>query len=228
MSISLAPRTNGRRRPISSPRSMLSFTLRLTRQHRQETVSAKTTFRRWKMASSASGFLFHATVCTKCKSAKPTTLEFFPPNARKRNGLDSWCLSCRRALAREKQARLRVSNPEKVMAEKRRHRFSEKGRVWKRRDSLIHNHKRRGEALPFRWTHEDWTRCLTFWEQRCAYCGGSPVEQDHVIPLSIPGCPGTVPWNMAPACTKCNRSHRETKIISVRLAAYLDGLRPSG
>ena len=33
--------------------------------------------------------------CTKCKLSKPSTLEFFPPHNKKRNGLDSWCRACR-------------------------------------------------------------------------------------------------------------------------------------
>lgn len=33
--------------------------------------------------------------CTRCRADKPATAEFFPPHNRKRNGLDSWCRSCR-------------------------------------------------------------------------------------------------------------------------------------
>jgi uncharacterized protein YbaR (Trm112 family) len=33
--------------------------------------------------------------CTKCKSKKPATLEFFPPHNKKKNGFDSWCRKCR-------------------------------------------------------------------------------------------------------------------------------------
>ena len=33
--------------------------------------------------------------CTKCKTEKPATAEFFPLHNKKRNGLDSWCRSCR-------------------------------------------------------------------------------------------------------------------------------------
>jgi hypothetical protein len=33
--------------------------------------------------------------CTRCKAEKPATAEFFPPHNRKRNGLDSWCRTCR-------------------------------------------------------------------------------------------------------------------------------------
>lgn len=33
--------------------------------------------------------------CTRCKTEKPPTLEFFPPHNKKRNGFDSWCRACR-------------------------------------------------------------------------------------------------------------------------------------
>ena len=33
--------------------------------------------------------------CTKCGEQKEATREFFPANRRKKNGLDSWCKSCR-------------------------------------------------------------------------------------------------------------------------------------
>lgn len=34
-------------------------------------------------------------VCTKCKVAKEANTIFFPPHNKKKNGLDSWCRSCR-------------------------------------------------------------------------------------------------------------------------------------
>ena len=33
--------------------------------------------------------------CTRCKTEKPATAEFFPPHNKKRNGFDSWCRGCR-------------------------------------------------------------------------------------------------------------------------------------
>ena len=33
--------------------------------------------------------------CTKCKTDKPATAEYFPLHNKKRNGLDSWCRACR-------------------------------------------------------------------------------------------------------------------------------------
>jgi hypothetical protein len=34
-------------------------------------------------------------VCTRCKQEKPATSEYFPLHNKKKNGLDSWCRSCR-------------------------------------------------------------------------------------------------------------------------------------
>jgi hypothetical protein len=33
--------------------------------------------------------------CTKCKTEKPASAEYFPLHNKKINGLDSWCRSCR-------------------------------------------------------------------------------------------------------------------------------------
>ena len=33
--------------------------------------------------------------CTKCKTEKPATAEYFPLHNKKRNGFDSWCRACR-------------------------------------------------------------------------------------------------------------------------------------
>jgi len=39
--------------------------------------------------------------CTRCKTGKPATAEFFPPHNKKRNGLDSWCRQCRSSYRNE-------------------------------------------------------------------------------------------------------------------------------
>ena len=33
--------------------------------------------------------------CTRCKTEKPATADYFPLHNKKRNGLDSWCRRCR-------------------------------------------------------------------------------------------------------------------------------------
>ena len=39
--------------------------------------------------------------CTKCKEEKPASLSHFPPHNKKRNGLDSWCRTCRASYRNE-------------------------------------------------------------------------------------------------------------------------------
>jgi hypothetical protein len=39
--------------------------------------------------------------CTRCKTEKPATAEYFPPHNKKLNGLDSWCRACRAAYRNE-------------------------------------------------------------------------------------------------------------------------------
>lgn len=52
--------------------------------------------------------------CTKCKEAKPSTLEHFPPNNKKSNGLDSWCRTCRNAYKRSNSVPKGVTDLEKA------------------------------------------------------------------------------------------------------------------
>lgn len=65
-------------------------------------------------------------------------------------------------------------------------------------------HRARDLKLPRHWNTTLWRECLAAWEFRCAYCGRVATSQDHFIPLHTKGNPGTVPWNMVPACGRCN------------------------
>src|SRR4051812_45842754 len=103
--------------------------------------------------------------CTQCKSELAETE--FSPNRAKRNGLASWCKRCSSARASLRMAQRRADPIEhlKVLDEKRRHRFSDKGREWKRQYSRFHdNHKRRGRGLPFNWSQQHWYVCLEQWD----------------------------------------------------------------
>ena len=150
--------------------------------------------------------------CTKCGTEYPETLEFFGPDNAKRNGLGSWCRQCLRDLARARQA-ARRSDPEErkvVQAEKQRYARSPRGRAKKREHSRTYNHRRRqwGKSIPWLWNDDYWKSIKFFWGFQCAYCGrgDTDLHQDHVVPISSPDCPGTVPWNIVPACPTCNLS----------------------
>lgn len=174
--------------------------------------------------------------CTRCRRDHPATEEFFPPNPRMRGGLCSWCRGCVRRRARLKQqARRRDPNQRaRLLNEKRRYARSAKGRAAKRRRTFIDNNLRRQRRLgaPWLWSDELWAACVAAWCGRCAYCGrdDGPLTQEHVVPLSDPECPGTVPWNIVPACDHCNRSKgprslREWCKSRRRVAAVLTYLR---
>lgn len=104
-------------------------------------------------------------------------------------------------------------------------------------------------SLPFLWTPNAERAMFAYWHYACAACGAQDGFQwkivgDHWIPLSSPGCPGTVRWNMVPLCHgrgSCNTSKhtkdgatwlisrfgaRKAKAILKRIEAYLLALRP--
>lgn len=168
--------------------------------------------------------------CTRCQLAKPATLGSFAPKPAMTNGLSSWCRDCQRAVAKERQAarRRHPTEREKLLDEKHRFATSPRGREYRRSASAVSNHGRRSRllALPYRRTTDDWDQCKQDWDEKCAYCGGTyPLTQDHFIPLCDPMSPGTVPWNMLPACAPCNRSKGmrppTTWCTSERLTAVL-------
>ena len=152
--------------------------------------------------------------CPNCQRALPATTEHF----RRRAGVEgkyltSWCIECIRKHARERQAARRANPIEriKVLEEKRRHLKSARGKEWKRgqmiRDNAKQRHRRTKRAMRWMWSSALWEETKALWGNRCAYCGTDALlTQDHFIPLAREDCPGTVPWNMVPACLSCNCS----------------------
>lgn len=148
-------------------------------------------------------------ICSRCSKTFPLTPDYFQGRVVKGKWYSGWCKDCHREYARERQRKRRADPIErqKVLEEKRRYNQSKKGREWKRIRSVIDNHKRRQRKIAgwYCWTPAAWERCQQEWNYRCAYCGAEgTLLQDHFIPLSHPDCPGTVPGNMVPACSKCN------------------------
>lgn len=98
----------------------------------------------------------------------------------------------------------RIRHPEK---DKKVH------REWKKRNpenrcATEARRRARKMGLPYEWTTRHWRVAKDHFHGRCAYCGenDSAMHQDHFIPICSPFCPGTVPWNMVPACADCNTS----------------------
>jgi 5-methylcytosine-specific restriction endonuclease McrA len=67
-------------------------------------------------------------------------------------------------------------------------------------------------SVPCDFNATDWRNCFAYWHGCCAYCGKqaeglwATVHQEHFIPITSADCPGTVRWNMLPACEHCNLS----------------------
>lgn len=178
--------------------------------------------------------------CTKCGQVKPMTLEHFQAKKEMTCGFNSWCRDCIRASARVRQAKRRADpvQRERVMDEKRRHLQSPRGREWKRSASLIENNIRRQRGRPgeYLWSLALWLQAVADFGGRCAYCDGDKkLSQDHFIPLAAPNCPGTVPWNIVPACRSCNASKAsrpaeqwvKDSVRLARIVAYLESRRVS-
>ena len=67
-------------------------------------------------------------------------------------------------------------------------------------------------------TIAEWESTLSFFENRCAYCGVGdvPLHQEHIVALAAGG--GYVAQNIVPACKRCNLSKTSTP-----LAEWLTG-----
>lgn len=160
---------------------------------------------------------------------------------------------------RQKERRWRAENPDRAREKDRRKYYAnlEAARGRKRRYGLTHpdkireqTHRRKARKrdLPCHWTNLDEQSMFEAWNYRCAYCGNQQglfdnlrMSADHYIPLSASEqCPGTVPWNMVPACKACNSSKHnnlphewlakkfgphKAKQIAKRIEAYLASLQ---
>ncbi len=78
----------------------------------------------------------------------------------------------------------------------------------------IHRRLARKRNLPSTLTSDQWERCLSYFDHKCAVCSRSigfwhTLAADHWIPLASPNCLGTVVENMIPLCHGsggCNNS----------------------
>lgn len=68
-----------------------------------------------------------------------------------------------------------------------------------------HRRLARKRNLPYAFTSDDWSRCLEYFNHRCAVCGRPQglwhiIAADHWIALADLNCPGTIPSNIIPLC----------------------------
>ena len=103
----------------------------------------------------------------------------------------------------------RAQNPEKVKAALHRWQQNNPTKV----QIGNHSYQARRRELPNAFTHDDWLEAIDYWHNCCAYCGQpGKLTLDHYIPLSNPDCPGTVAYNVVPACGRCNTSKRNNPV----------------
>lgn len=127
-----------------------------------------------------------------------------------------YCPECGKIAHKEAKRRGRVARhmkyPELRRQEKRRH---EERHPERTRDHYrIRDQRNRAKELGLEATMRtnDWLACVRYFDGVCAYCGKPPglfdmgmtLHADHFIPLASPGCPGTVAYNIIPACQDCN------------------------
>lgn len=102
------------------------------------------------------------------------------------------------------------SNRDKVRATRRRWVKNNPAKA-----KIKYNRRRSAKKLlPTTLTAQQWIDCLAIFENKCAYCGGSPevLHQEHVIAQKHGG--GYVKENIVPACLCCNSSKGTKPMIS--------------
>lgn len=178
-----------------------------------------------RLSSSKDGYM---PVCRDCKSQRAKT--YYTKNKDRVNRKNrDWQLQNRevvrkvkqeyylkhrdRILAKVKQAYLR--DPES--AKRRLREWAEKNpdRVRVGRRVRYQRWRTRMRMLPNTFKHQDWNKCLTWWNGCCAYCGAQQdfwnvIQMDHYIALNDPLSLGTTSINIVPACYFCNASKGDT------------------
>jgi 5-methylcytosine-specific restriction endonuclease McrA len=149
--------------------------------------------------------------CTKCKKEKARNICNFSKKGASKDGLSTWCKECAAEHAKKESRKIRKTEEGRIRKNsiQNKYRKSAKGIEYKKyrtpSDNAIRRSRLRNRA--FDWSPEKWLDCCSDWDNKCAYCGSdAALTQDHFIPLSNDETPGTVPWNMLPACAFCNAS----------------------
>lgn len=167
--------------------------------------------------------------CLKCGESKPETTEFFRRHrAKVRGGLSPYCRPCQAAADRayyranrEKYKAYRQAHAAEIAAYQAEYwknysrtpngkaaikRARERWKTAGGRDAIARAAQRRRarkRAVPSNFTAADWSACLEWFGQSCAYCGtDGELSRDHIVPITGGG--GDVPENIIPACGSCN------------------------
>ncbi len=172
-------------------------------------------------------------VCTTCRVEYPATREYFW--ALEKHRLRGQCKDCRRLANRkyyERNADRIIQNSQKwcesnrgrrreaaaLRRERDRESINTYWREWasKNRDKLIVRQQRRRAnklAAGGQFSVEEWQHIQQRCSGRCFYCDAhDAITADHFYPLHLGG--NNHPWNILPACKRCNSSKRDREPLS--------------
>ena len=125
----------------------------------------------------------------------------------------------------ERRMRHRVYNEahrEERRLYRQKYRQTDRSRAVRRQGTARRGAQKAG--LPATLTEEQWLRTLAYFDNCCTYCGlrNTPLEQDHIVPLSMGGA--YVANNIVPACKRCNSSKNNMPLqewVADRGAAFV-------
>ena len=206
--------------------------------------------------------------CTRCDKWKPSTTKYFPKTSRDKTKLNSWCRQCYAKKSSKWYQENYEYGLERIRLYSESHREQSRARALEygrhHRESVNRNQKnfrkrhpertnewrnrRRAKKrlLPATFTEQQWKTALTYWDNRCAYCGRPRglwhrLAQDHFISQDSGG--GYIATNIVPAChgtDGCNNKksnkhpdqwlaaefgQKKAKQILASIYAYFDWLK---
>lgn len=140
-------------------------------------------------------------VCTECGNT-------FQVERKQGSFQKKQCPACRPEYKRRitRDAAKRRYDPSRKSEQAKKYRETEHGKLARRMNKQKRTARIKG--LEKSLTKDDWQITLNFFDNKCAYCGGSDrIHQDHFIPVALGG--GYTRNNIVPACHRCNSSKHD-------------------
>jgi len=136
--------------------------------------------------------------CNTCGKVFPATKDYFYKSLATSDHLQNKCIFCNRRWLKRGIRKIYNSKKPQFSREERKRDANRKAYSKKRN-------------VPITFTISDERRALTYFHNKCAYCGTDleDIMFDHWIPIQAgKNTPGTVPTNLVPVCFVCNSSKR--------------------
>ena len=153
-------------------------------------------------------------ICPKCKRELPANHGYFDRCVTNKDGFQIYCKECRgRKFKRIPKEGFRICSkcdkelPLKNFYKRTNGNYDGLCKKCKALKGKRDHHVRKSRKLKTlsNYSVNDWIYCMTYFKNRCAYCGErTQLTQDHFIPLAKGG--HYIRSNIIPACMKCNSS----------------------